>query len=445
MLSGSSRAQLRSGRAIILIAGAKRRLAMDGAKVVRVLGEAHSKEAYAIRDFLARGVVEYEWCEVASDSDCVRELGVSEFGSIRWPVVAFPDGTTLYDPTLSEIATKLGWVSRPRFSEYDLSIYGAGPAGLSAAVYAASEGLRAVVIERAAVGGQAGTSSLIENYMGFPQGIAGAELAERARQQAVKFGVELLMMREGVHATFANRKIEVNLADGSLLKARANLCATGIEYRSLGVPDEQRLLNAGLFYGAGASEAPMCHGKRVFVLGGGNSAGQAVMNFARTAHSVTMIVRGPTLAATLSQYLLDRIAHIANVNVLFETSVSEIYGDTQLEALQLCRVGGEVEVVAADRLFVCIGGAPNTDWAKDTTIVRDRNGYLVTGADLSDFPQFEKCWPLARRPYFLETSVPGSFAAGDVRHGSVKRVASAVGEGAMAVTFVHRYLVEAAI
>jgi thioredoxin reductase (NADPH) len=418
---------------------------MNGAKVVRVLGVAHSKEAYAIRDFLSRGVVEYEWLEVASDSDCVRELGISGFDDICWPVVIFPDGSTLYAPTLAEIATKLGWVSRPRYREYDLSIYGAGPAGLSAAVYAASEGLRAVVIERAAIGGQAGTSSLIENYMGFPDGIAGAELAERARQQAVKFGIELLMMREGMHATFVNGKIEVNLADGSLLTARANICATGIEYRSLGIPDEQRLLNAGVFYGAGASEAPMCNGKRVFIVGGGNSAGQAAMNFSRTAESVTLIVRGPSLAATLSHYLLDRIADTSNISVVFESAVSELYGDTELEALQLTNMAGKTQIVPLDRLFVCIGGAPNTEWAKDTTIVRDRNGYLVTGADLSEFPQFGRFWPLKRRPYFLETSVPGSFAAGDVRYGSVKRVASAVGEGAMAVTFVHRYLAESAL
>ncbi|MFL9897975.1 MULTISPECIES: NAD(P)/FAD-dependent oxidoreductase [Paraburkholderia] len=417
---------------------------MDGAKVVKVFGEAYSKEAYAIRDFLARGVVEYEWCEVSGDSDCLHQLGVLDFENTRWPIVVFPDGSTLYTPTLADIATKLGWVSRPRYHEYDLSIYGAGPAGLSAAVYAASEGLRAVVIERAAVGGQAGTSSLIENYMGFPQGIAGAELAERARQQAVKFGVELLLMREGIRATFTNGKIEVSLADGSLLRARANICATGIEYRSLRVPGEQRLLNSGLFYGAGASEAPMCDGKKVFVVGGGNSAGQAVMNFAKTAKKVTMIVRGPTLAATLSHYLLDRITQTKNVEVLFGSAVTQLFGDTQLEAIRIVRTSGEDEVVAAERLFVCIGGAPNTDWAKETTIVRDRNGYLVTGADLGEFPEFERCWPLERRPYFLETSVPGSFAAGDVRFGSVKRVASAVGEGAMAVTFVHRYLAESA-
>jgi thioredoxin reductase (NADPH) len=415
---------------------------MNGAKVVRVVGVAHSKGAYAIRDFLSRGVVEYEWCEIASDSDCMRELGITGIDDIRWPVVIFPDGSRLHQPTLTEIATRLGWVTRPRYREYDLSIYGAGPAGLSAAVYAASEGLRAVVIERSAVGGQAGTSSLIENYMGFPDGIAGAELAERARQQAVKFGVELLMMHEGVHATFAGGKIEVRLADGTFMKAKANICATGIEYRSLGIPDEQRLQNAGVFYGAAPSEAPMCRGKKVFIIGGGNSAGQAAMNFARTADTVMLVVRGPTLAATLSHYLLDRLTQAANIVVRTDSSVTEIYGDEQLEALRLTNAAGEHEVLPADRLFVCIGGAPNTEWARDTSIVRDRNGYLVTGADLHEFPQFERCWPLERRPYFLETSVPGSFAAGDVRYGSVKRVASAVGEGAMAVTFVHRYLSE---
>jgi thioredoxin reductase (NADPH) len=417
---------------------------MIEARNVRVIGVAHSKEAYEIRDFLSRGVVKYEWCEIHSDSDLVEQFGVSAVDDPRLPIVVFPDGSSLRAPSLTEIAAKLGWVSRPRYRDYDLSIYGAGPAGLSAAVYAASEGLRAVVIERAAVGGQAGTSSLIENYMGFPEGIAGAELAERARQQAVKFGVELLMMREGVCATFSGGGIEVDLADGTLLRARANICATGIEYRSLDFAAEQRLLNAGIFYGAGASEAPMCFGKKVFIVGGGNSAGQAAMNFARTADSVTLIVRGPSLAATLSHYLLDRISRTSNVDVMFESSVTDAFGDSQLEALELRNAAGQTRIVPADRLFVCIGGAPNTEWAKDTMIVRDANGYLVTGSDLGDFPQFERRWPLQRRPYFLETSVPGSFAAGDVRYGSVKRVASAVGEGAMAVTFVHRYLAESA-
>lgn len=409
---------------------------------VKVIGLPHSREAYEIRDFLKRGVVEYEWCEITSERDCMRELGVETLRDMRLPVVLFPDGSCFQQPTLAEIAAKLGWVTRPRLREYDVSIYGAGPAGLSAAVYAASEGLRAVVIERNAVGGQAGTSSLIENYMGFPEGIAGAELAERARQQAVKFGIELLMMREGVHATFVDGKIRVDLADGSILCAKSNICATGIEYRSLGLPHEEKYLNAGLFYGAGASEAPMCVGQPVCIVGGGNSAGQAAMNFSQHASVVTMIVRGASLAATLSQYLIERLEREANVKVRFESSVSALYGDGKLEAIEIRSLNGDREVMKTGHLFVCIGGSPNTEWAKDTHIIRDPNGYLVTGSDLHEHPAFETVWPLGRRPYFLETSVPGSFAAGDVRAGSVKRVASAVGEGAMAVTFVHRYLAE---
>ncbi|WP_041492841.1 NAD(P)/FAD-dependent oxidoreductase [Burkholderia lata] len=409
---------------------------------VKVIGLPHSKDAYAIRDFLKRGVVEYEWCELTSDNDCMRELGITPLRDVRLPAVIFPDGSCLFQPTLSEIATKLGWVVRPRFVEYDVSIYGAGPAGLSAAVYAASEGLRAVVIERNAVGGQAGTSSLIENYMGFPEGIPGAELTERARQQAVKFGVELLMMREGVHASFVDGKIRVDLADGSILTARSNICATGIEYRSLNVPDEQKFLNAGLFYGAGSSEAPMCEGKEVFIVGGGNSAGQAAMNFSRHATEVTLIVRGASLAATLSQYLIERLEKTDNIKVRYGSKVTALHGEGTLEAIEIQSERGESEVVRTSHLFVCIGGAPNTEWAKDTSIIRNPDGYLVTGSDLYEHPSFEKVWPLERRPYFLETSVPGSFAAGDVRSGSVKRVASAVGEGAMAVTFVHRFLAE---
>ncbi|KVE05289.1 NAD(P)/FAD-dependent oxidoreductase [Burkholderia anthina] len=415
---------------------------MIQSQLVRVVGLPHSKDAYAIRDFLQRRMVAYDWCELTSDADCARELGIAPLRDIRLPVVIFPDGSRLYQPTLADIAARLGWVARPRFVEYDVSIYGAGPAGLSAAVYAASEGLRAVVIERGAVGGQAGTSSLIENYMGFPDGIPGAELAERAREQAVKFGVELLTMREGVHATFVDGKIRVELADGSTLVARANICATGIEYRSLGLPEEPAFLNAGLFYGAGSSEAPMCAGEQVFIVGGGNSAGQAAMNFSRHARQVTMLVRGASLADTLSRYLIDRIERTPNIEVRYQSSVVALHGDGWLDAIELRSADGTRERLPATRLFVCIGGAPNTDWAKDTDIIRNPGGYLVTGGDLYDCPAFERVWPLERRPYHLETSVPGSFAAGDVRSGSVKRVASAVGEGAMAVTFVHRFLGE---
>ncbi|MGL4284888.1 MAG: NAD(P)/FAD-dependent oxidoreductase [Phreatobacter sp.] len=412
---------------------------------VRLMGLADSSEAYRIRDFLTRSVVAFDWIELASDEDCRRELGLPELGNVRLPAVELPDGHRMFAPSLQQLADRLGWVSQPRLREYDLSIYGAGPAGLSAAVYAASEGLRAVVIERHAVGGQAGSSSMIENYMGFPQGIAGAELAERARQQAVRFGIELLMMREGVKAEFRDNRIRVNLADGSQMVARANICATGVEWRRLGLEGETRLIGAGLYYGAGMSEAPLCRDEHVFVIGGGNSAGQAVMHLASQAKKVTMLVRGSNLAATLSQYLVDRILTKDNVEVRYNAEVTGLDGSRTLGRIAIAdRASGTVEWADTRRMFVCIGGAPNTDWAEKTSIVRDPTGYLVTGPDLFEGGRPPAIWPLERQPFYLETSVPGSFAAGDVRRNSIKRVASAVGEGAMAVAFVHRYLAETA-
>jgi thioredoxin reductase (NADPH) len=410
---------------------------------VRLYGLPNSAEAYEIRDFLNRSVVEFDWIELTCDEDCKLVLGLSTISDIRLPVVELPDGTQMFAPTIREIAQQLGWVTQPRFKEYDLSIYGAGPAGLSAAVYAASEGLRTVLIERHAVGGQAGTSSLIENYMGFPEGISGADLAERARQQAVKFGIEVLLLREGIKAEFKNNRIYVDMADGSKMVARTNICATGVEYRQLNLLNEDQFLNLGIFYAAGASEAPMCHNEHVFVVGGGNSAGQAAMYFSRYANQVTMLVRGNNLAASLSQYLIDRIKNTGNIEVLFNAQVTGLDGDAILRQIAITNChDGSVQQVDTQRLFVCIGGAPNTEWAKDTPIIRDDAGYLITGSDLLKEGHLPECWTLDRDPFFLETSVPGSFAAGDVRHSSVKRVASAVGEGAIAVTFVHKYLEE---
>lgn len=412
---------------------------------VQLYGLPDSAEAYEIRDFLNRTVVEFDWIALTCDADCNKELGLPSLSNVRLPVVEFPDGSQLFGPTIREIAQRLGWVTQPKFKEYDLSIYGAGPAGLSAAVYAASEGLRTVLVERHAVGGQAGTSSLIENYMGFPEGISGANLAERARQQAVKFGIELLLLREGMKSEFKHNRIYTDMADGSQMIARANICATGVEYRRLNLPNEDQFLKVGLFYGAGASEAPMCQDEHVFVVGGGNSAGQAAMYFSRYAEKVTMLVRADTLAATLSHYLIDRIINTSNIEVLFQTQVTQLDGDASLRQIEITNYSdGSVQKIDTSRLFVCIGGAPNTEWAKDTNIMRDKAGYLVTGPDLLKEGRLPECWTLDRDPFFLETSVPGSFAAGDVRHGSVKRVASAVGEGAMAVTFVHKYLEETA-
>lgn len=407
---------------------------------VQLYAEPNSVRAYEIRDFLTRMVVDFTWIPLHSDAECHAAIGVP-LARADLPVVVLPDGTRLNTPTLEEIASRLGWIAAPRLQEYDLSIYGAGPAGLSAAVYAASEGLNVVLLERQAVGGQAGTSSLIENYLGFPHGIRGAELAERARQQAVAFGTDLLMMREGIKGIVVDNRFHAKLADGGTMVARANICATGVEWRRLGLPGEDRLLGSGLYYGAGTGEAPQCGGEHVYVVGGANSAGQAAMNLAAHAARVTMLVRGSDLSGTMSSYLSTRIAAQPNIEVLTDTRVYGLIGDTHLQAIELETVtSGSRTQAATGRLFVCIGGAPNTEWAAQIPIARDRLGFLITGSDLTG-PQLSQ-WPLARMPLHLETSLPGSFAAGDVRCNSVKRVASAVGEGAMAVTFAHRYLAE---
>jgi thioredoxin reductase (NADPH) len=407
---------------------------------VRLLGPPGSAKAFEIRDFLSRSVVAFDWVEL--DAATAKDLpGINGIDDTRLPVCEFPDGTRLFAASVRDIAARLGWVNKPQLSEYDVSIYGAGPAGLSAAVYAASEGLKTVLIERHAVGGQAGSSSLIENYLGFPRGVTGADLAEMARQQAVRFGAEILHLREGVNASFVEGKIVVDMADGSRLSARTNICATGIEWRRLNVPNETRFLGAGLFYGAGASEAPMCGGETVYVVGGGNSAGQAAMHLSLFAKTVVMLVRGERLADSLSDYLVKKIEASSVIRVVAHCEVAAISGDTSLEEITVRdRHTGDHTRLPARRMFVCIGGQPNTEWARDTAIVRDPAGYLVTGPDLLVKGKLPDAWPLERPPFHLETSVPGSFAAGDVRHGSVKRVASGVGEGAMAVAFVHQHL-----
>lgn len=407
---------------------------------VRLLGPAFSARAFEIRDFLSRSVVTYDW--VALDEAAARRIpGIRGLDDPGLPVCEFPDGSRLLNPSIADIAHRLGWVETPRRKVYDVSIYGAGPAGLSAAVYAASEGLSTVLVERDAIGGQAGNSSLIENYLGFPQGIGGADLAERARQQAVRFGAEILRLREGVYAVFAEDGIQADLADGTRLHARTNICATGIEWRRLGLPDEARLQGLGVFYGAGASEAPMCSGETVYVVGGGNSAGQGAVHLAVYAREVVMLVRGQRLADTLSDYLIRKIELTPNIRVVTGCEVSALHGERFLDAITVRdRTTADEQTLATHHLFVCIGGLPNTDWARDTAIARDASGYLVTGADLTPDMLTAAGWQQARAPFPLETSVPGSFAVGDVRHGSMKRVASAVGEGAMAVAFIHKHL-----
>ena len=421
-------------------------MAQSGTKApaqVRVYGVPRSSKSYSIRDFLHRSDVDFEFVPLTTDDEARAQASLSDLRDSRLPVCVFPDGTRMESPTIRQITEKLGWFVNPSRSEYDLAIYGAGPAGLSAAVYGASDGLKTVVVERGAVGGQAGTSSSIENYLGFPKGISGADLAERAREQACRFGAEILLARKGVRGEFAAGKGVGFLEDGTRIVARASICATGVEYRRLGLPNEERLLGAGLFYGAGASEAPLVKNEHVYIAGGGNSAGQAVMHFAPAASRITMVVREASLTQSLSQYLIDRIRAAPNVDVLLRTDVTALHGDRALEEITLVdRSTGAERRVPARWLFVCIGGVPQTDWAQEVGIIRDETGYLVTGPDLTIGNELPASWPLDRAPYYLETSVPGVFAAGDVRHGSVKRCASAVGEGAMAVAFVHRYLAD---
>jgi thioredoxin reductase (NADPH) len=408
---------------------------------LRIFGTRGSPAAYTIRDFLQRSDVPFRWVELTNDEQARAQAGVAELGDANLPVCVFPDGTRLERPTVRQITEKLGWFRNPSRAEYDLAIYGGGPAGLSAAVYGASEGLKTVLIERSALGGQAGTSSKIENYLGFPEGIKGADLAERARNQACRFGAEILLLREGVRGEIQPGRNVGYLADGTKIVARAAICATGINYRLLGLPNEQTFYGTGVYYGAGSSEASLCKGEHVFVVGGGNSAGQAAMHFSQYAARVSVVIRGDCLKKTLSEYLEDRIHAAPNIEVLARTEVIALHGNGSLGAITLRNnLMGETRMVETSNLFLCLGGVPHTEWAKEVGIVRDQEGYLVTGPDLLKNGKWPESWQLDRAPYYMETSLPGVFAAGDVRHGSVKRCASAVGEGAMAVTFVHRYL-----
>jgi thioredoxin reductase (NADPH) len=405
----------------------------------KLIGHRYSAPSFKVRDFLARNAVPYRWYSV-DDEEGGRILKAAEACETDIPVVVTPDGTVLKQPTGGQIADAVGLSTRPAQEFYDLVVVGGGPAGLGAAVYGASEGLRTVLVEKKATGGQAGTSSRIENYLGFPDGVSGAQLTDRARRQAQKFGAEVLTARDVVGLEARGSSRVVTFGDGSEIAAHSVILASGVTYRALEAEGIEELTGRGVYYGSAATEAPECKGEHVYIVGGANSAGQAAVFFSRHAADVTILVRGASLEASMSHYLIEQLAAIDNVHVRTHITVVKAHGSEHLESLTLCE-NGVTETVETGHLFVFIGAAPRTEWL-GKTIQRDGHGFVRTGPDLVTEGRYPAGWSLDRDPHYLESSVPGVFVAGDVRSQSVKRVASAVGEGAMAVTLVHRYLEE---
>ncbi len=406
---------------------------------IKLIGHRYSARSSEVREFLTRNQVAFHWylCDGEEARSLLTAAGVDER---RLPVLITEGGTVLVEPSDAEIADAVGLDTRPNEDFYDLAVIGAGPAGLGAAVYGASEGLRTILIERTAAGGQAGTSSLIENYLGFPEGVSGAQLTERARRQAIRFGAEFVTAREVAAIEPHGAARTVRFADGGSLDAQAVVLATGVSYRALSAPGVDDFTGRGVFYGASPSEARNCKDADVYIVGGANSAGQAAVSFAKHARSVTLLVRGTGLESSMSFYLIQRLGSLDNVSVRTCCQVVGAAGTDHLEELTLRdSTSGDTEVVKAQWLFVFIGAAPRTDWLEGV-VQRDARGFILAGPDLPMQDDGTQDWPGDRQPYHLETSVPGIFVAGDARAESAKRVASAVGEGAMAVMLVHRYL-----
>ena len=407
---------------------------------IRIVGHQLSAQSHQIKDFLSRNLVPYQWLDVEIDEEAGDLLELSGSDGSRLPLVLFPDGSPLTQPTNAQIAQRIGLRMHPGLPFYDLVIVGAGPAGLGAAVYGASEGLSTLLVEGEAPGGQAGTSSRIENYLGFPSGLSGGDLSRRAVAQASRFGAEILTPLEASGIRVQEPYRFVTLTGGSEISCHALLIATGVSYRKLDVSGVRRLTGAGVYYGAAITEAMSCRGRDVFIVGAGNSAGQAAMYLARYASSVTMLVRGSSLATAMSHYLVSQIEAHEKIAVSPHSTVTEVMGEKNLEEITIKDITtGGARTVPAFALFIFIGARPHTDWAADV-VERDSAGFILTGPSLLRGGARPKGWHLNRDPFLLETSVPGIFAAGDVRHRSVKRVASAVGEGSMAVQFVHQYL-----
>ncbi|WSX86932.1 FAD-dependent oxidoreductase [Micromonospora sp. NBC_00898] len=406
---------------------------------LRVVGHRWSAPSFKVRDFLARNLVPYRWLLV-DEPEGARLLDAAGATEADLPLVVTAEGKTMMAPSQTELAALAGLTVSPATDFYDLVVVGGGPAGLGSAVYGASEGLRTVLVERRATGGQAGQSSRIENYLGFPDGVSGAQLTDRARRQATKFGAELLSTREVVGLSPAGSARLLRFDDGSEIAAHTVVLATGVSYRVLDAPGLSDFTGRGVFYGSTATEAPSCVDQDVYIVGGANSAGQAAVHFSRYASRVHLLIRGADLTASMSRYLIDQLERIDRITVHPHTTVVGGSGEDHLRELTLCDARtGRTRTVPTSWLFIFIGAEPRTDWL-DGLVVRDQRGFIVTGPDLLTGRRRPAGWPLGRDPYHLETSLPGVFAAGDVRAQSVKRVASAVGEGAMAVSLVHRYL-----
>ncbi len=407
---------------------------------IRVAGTLWSPGSHRVKDFLSRNRIPYQWLDIETDSEAAALVAGSGSDPLILPVVYFPDGSSLVNPDHVTLANKVGLQTQATQPFYDLIIIGAGPGGLGAAVYGASEGLRTALIEKEATGGQAGTSSRIENYLGFPNGLSGADLASRATAQASRFGAEILTAQEVVGVRVEDPYRIVCLSDGSELNCHALILATGVTVRKLNLPETERLTGAGIYYGAAMTEAAHFKGEHVFVVGGANSAGQGAMFFSRYAERVTMLVRSSSLEKGMSHYLVDQINGTDNIDVKLHTEVIGVGGEQRLESITIRHTdSGEVETLPAKGLFLFIGAVPHSDVVAGV-VECNNTGFIPTGQDLQKDGRWPNSWKLKRDPYYLETSVPGIFAVGDIRQGATRRVASAVGEGAIAVRLVHQYL-----
>ncbi len=411
-------------------------------KGIKLVGYQFSPLSHDIKNFLSGHLIPYQNLDYPLNDEAKLLLEANGYSPADLPVVFFPDGNKLSKPSLTKLGEQIGLQQAVKELTYDVVIVGAGPAGLAAAVYGASEGLKTLLIEKKAPGGQAGTSSRIENYLGFPTGLSGAELTRRALAQAKRFGTEFITPGEVSSIELVRPYKIIHLTDGQKIQAKSIVITTGVDYRRLEKPGMKELAGAGVYYGAANTEAVSCKDKNVYIIGGGNSAGQAAMYLSQYARHVHILIRRESLESTMSAYLIEQIKHSPNIHVRVKSEIQAVHGKESLEHLDVENLDtGEVEQVEASALYIFIGAKPITEWLQDD-ILRDTKNYLLTGRNLTAYPAFRKTWKTPRDPYLLETSVPGIFAAGDVRSGAMNRVASAVGEGAMAISFVHRYLGE---